>query len=97
MEKPARFATPPSRPLDATHRIGCAASHSLEVAPRPQRTSSAMPRRCSRLYPGEKPGEHTTSGGVNPFVHLLVCRLGKYHHFHRRLCNDFDKRKLLPI
>jgi hypothetical protein len=48
MEKPARFATPPSRPLDPAHRLGCATSHSLEVAPRPQRTSSAIPRRRPR-------------------------------------------------
>src|SRR5258708_7340003 len=64
MEKPARFAAPSSRPLDAAHRPGCAASHSLEVAPRPQRASSAMPRRRSRLYRGEEPCEHTAPRGV---------------------------------
>src|SRR5258708_18421505 len=27
----------------------------------------------------------------DPSFHLPVCRLGKYHHFHWRLQNDFDK------
>jgi hypothetical protein len=43
------------------------------------------------------PCEHTAPGGVNPSVILPVCRFGKYHHFHWRLHNELDKRKLLLI
>jgi hypothetical protein len=71
------------RPLRLHSQLSRKAIETLRFASGDEEIRTAL---YEKLHRGEKPGEHTAPRSVNPRFHpSAACRLGKYHHFHRRL------------